>query len=246
MTVLIATGSPDGIALAADGFRRDFQNTYCTDAAQKVWDGKTRDGHAVVFGWCGQTTLAKLSSTFSFAEFSLVILRNVDLAVYDNSPQEFASDFARTIQAKVGDFLSDYDPQLSTAPLADSIATIAFGWFAGAKPMFAEVNFTREDGVVTATIVTLMTDGGDFVRIVSGSPTLYESRAWALESLRDAVAAATEFAQACVDNRNTIADCTGYGGHVHVGVVSESGFFWAVPPVAEAKESCECHSRAFE
>ncbi len=235
MTVLIAAGSPEGVALAADGFRRDFNNTYSTNTAQKVWEGQTRDGCAVVFGWTGQTSIAKFFSAFSFADVSLSILRNVHLAEYDGCPLDFVGDFARTIQAKLEAFLDDCDLQMSTAPLAESVASIALGWFARKKPVFSVVTFSRENSMIAANVVAFETEVDDFVCMVSGSLTVYENGVRTIATLQDAIHVARDFAQACVDNRGIIGDCGEYGGHVHVGTVSENGFFWAVPPVETDK-----------
>lgn len=231
MTVLIATGASEGIALAADGFSFRELGGWKTDTAQKVWHGQTHDGRSVVFGWCGMTSLERHFDEFSFSDVSEQILAKMTLEEYSDSPSNFIADFARSIQFALQRLLDTSDPRLSRVSIDGEIAALALGWFANEKPICAGVAFSNENGTIVADQTFLHSEGDDFLSILSGSPTLFERETREISTLQDAIEVARDYTQRCVDNQDVIPDCAGFAGHVHVAALTRFGFSWVIPPV---------------
>lgn len=238
MTVLIVTGSPQGIVIAADSKRRTSIGEYETDKAQKVWRGETRDNRDLVFGWAGQAGIDREVTRFWFSRASLSVLKTMDLGTFEGFPEKFIAEFSDKMSTELQHFLKGYDPSNSAIVLSGPIAVVALGWFSNGKPVCASLRLGYEDGKIVTDCLFLEKDPDDFVSMIAGSPTLFAKGLPPINNLEDAVTVAENFTQDCIDNRNLLADCADYGGFVHSGKLSESGFSWAKNPPAAESEGC--------
>lgn len=216
MTVLIAAGTTDAVAIAADGLRVSAVGGYRTESAQKVWLAQSKDEHPVIFGWSGQTVIQTANEAISLPDTSLRIFRNVHLGSYDDCPADLVRDFATTIKARLDHLLRAYDPTTSALKLSDELAAAVIAWYSRSHPVAAVIGFKWEGGTVVPYQI-LQSVGEDFLSVVSGSKTLIERGFPEITSLESVVEVVKNFAEA--NNREVIPDCSGFGGSVHVAIL---------------------------
>jgi len=232
MTVLVAASSPEGFAIAADGRRISAKGDYFSDNAQKIWYAVRPGEFALAYGWCGNTRLESDLVTFDFPTVSQEVLSEIRETFSDAQPENVFRDFAKKVYLRLKYFLEGVDPSLSTVTVPETIAQILFVGYVGQNPMQVIGTFTHKDGQAQVPSLCSYDPAENDFLLLSGSATLFERfEAPEITTLRVAIETVRKYAQDCVDQRCTIADCSAFGGHVHVGSVTTEGFSWAVLPI---------------
>jgi hypothetical protein len=230
MTVLFIAGSNEGLAFAADGLQRFVGGEDCVKNGQKIWEGKTLQRESVLYGCYGVCAIERGACTFSFSGNSDYALSTMDLDNYADSPEHFLEDFANKVGGELQRFLMGYTDESSTVPLPTRIASIALAWYSVGTPFFGSVSFEHTGETAGWKIDVALDNVDDAVAMIGGSQTIYDRGTAPIVGLQDAIAVAKKFAQDCVDNRCVLPDCSEFGGRVHVGVLTKSGFYWEVTP----------------
>lgn len=230
MTVLFIAGSNEGVALAADGLQRFVVGEECVKEGQKIWEGKALHRESVLYGCYGACTIQSGTRAFSFSRNSEYALSTMDLDSYEDSPWNFLADFAGKVADNLQHFLIGYTDESSPVPLDTRIASIALAWYSGGKPFFGSVSFEHAGGTVSCKIDFVRDDVDEAVAMIGGSETIFARGTAHITGLQDVITVAKKFAQDCVDNCSVVRDCSEFGGRVHVGVLTESGFSWDVEP----------------
>ncbi|HMD76559.1 MAG TPA: hypothetical protein VKG86_04205 [Terracidiphilus sp.] len=230
MTVLFIAGSNDGVALAADGLQTFVGEEACVKNGQKIWEGKTLHRDPVLYGCYNACTIQRGARTFSFPDFSDFALSTMDLDNYEDSSERFLADFANKVGNELQRFLMGYTDESSSVPLPTRIASIALAWYSGGNPFFGCVSFEHAGGIASWKMEFVRQDVHDAAAMVGGSETILSRGTAPIIGLQDAIAVAKKFAQDCVDNRFVVPDCSEFGGRVHVGVLTKSGFYWDAAP----------------
>lgn len=230
MTVLIIAGSNEGVALAADGLQSFADGKPCIENGQKIWEGKTLHRESVLYGCYGVCAIERSICAFSFSDYSDYALSSMDLDNYEHSPDNFLADFACKVGNELQRFLVGYTDESSPIPLPSRIVEIVLGWYSGGNPFFGSVSFEHTRGIASWNREFVSQDVHGTVRMIGGSQTIYDRGNAPINTLQDAIAVVKKFAQDCVNNSLVIPDCSEFGGKVHVGALSESGFYWDVRP----------------
>jgi hypothetical protein len=224
MTVLVAFGSAEGIAIAADGRRMNADRTFKTDEAQKVWHNRSADHWDLVVGWAGSSEIEAGSVCFSFPKVSEAIWRTLELG---RLPEAFFG-FANLMQTQLQMFLDLHvNPHPSRISPDEIRAESLMGAFLGGMSICAAIVFHVENGRAKFTQPIVETVIGGYSKIQSGSGTLWEKRPKPDSGhLSEAIKDAHEYIQECISGRGQIPDCADYGGRIHIGVVDANGFRW--------------------
>jgi hypothetical protein len=232
MTVLVAASSPEGFAIAADGRRISANGDYFSDNAQKIWHAVRPGEFALAYGWCGNTRLESGLGTFDFPTVSQEVLGEISEAVNGAQPDTVFREFARKVYLRLKYFLEGIDPSLSTVKVPETIAQVLFVGYVGQNPMQVIGTFSHRDGQAQVPCLSSYDSAENDFLLLSGSATLFERfEGPEITTLRVAIETVRKYAQDCVDQRCTIADCSAFGGHIHVGSVTTEGFSWVVLPI---------------
>jgi hypothetical protein len=232
MTVLVAASSPEGFAIAADGRRISANGDYFSENAQKIWHAVRPGEFALAYGWCGNTRLESGLGTFDFPTVSQEVLGEISEAVNGAQPETVFREFARKVYLRLKYFLEGIDPSLSTVKVPETIAQVLFVGYVGQNPMQVIGTFSHRDGQAQVPCLSSYDSAENDFLLLSGSATLFERfEGPEITTLRVAIETVRKYAQDCVDQRCTIADCSAFGGHIHVGSVTTEGFSWVVLPI---------------
>jgi hypothetical protein len=141
-------------------------------------------------------------------------------------------EFARKVYLRLKYFLEGIDPSLSTVKVPETIAQVLFVGYVGQNPMQVIGTFSHIDGQAQVPCLRSYDPAENDFLLLSGSATLFEQFVGPeITTLKVAVETVRKYAQDCIDQRCTIADCSAFGGHVHVGSVTTEGFSWAILPI---------------
>jgi hypothetical protein len=229
MTVLVAAGSTEGIAIAADSRRLNADDIFNTDEAQKVWHDRSADNGDLVVGWAGTVEIEAGRASFSFPKVSEEIWRTLRLA---GSPEVFF-EFATLMRGELQVFLDCYvNPFPSRISPNLLNGQTLMGTFTGGNKICAAMIFYVKNGCAQFLQPAVETLTGGYSAMRGGSDTLWEKRpTMDSATLSEAIHDADEYVQECIAGRGVIPDCAGYGGRVHIGVVDVIGFRWEKAPI---------------
>jgi hypothetical protein len=231
MTVLIATGFPNGVVIAADSYRMERCGNEDWNV-QKVWEGRTKDGIPLVFGWSGNTGIITFLETFSLAESTRLALAEIETAQYPSS-QEFLKYFFYVVATRITHFLDLRDPDGACFPTdpPTEVARCLVGFFWDDGPYVGFVMLKREKSGVVADLQAFRQDDSERV-IASGCTALDDALDPSYREIEEAVKDAEQFVQKCIDHRDILPECKVYGGKVQAGMITRDGFAWAIVPSA--------------
>lgn len=202
MTVLIAAGTAEGTAIAADGHRMNANLEILTGNGQKIWRNRSTDHWDLAVGWAGSTCLEAGAVCFSFPRASREIWRTLTLGELPDSFHEFAKQMRTELQAFLEAFVNPYPSKIPSSSIR---AGALIGTHLGDVTICASMTFFVENGQAQSTEPIVETLIGGYAHIQSGSGFLWENRPQIDPStLTEAIEDAREFVQACIDGRGTI------------------------------------------
>jgi hypothetical protein len=236
MTAIVATYTPDGFVIGADGLRRDTNGKVVTEAARKLYGIRVRDW-VLVFAWAGKTHLLDQSGNvvFDFATTSQELLHAIGREPISDFPQllaRFCDVMFVQLLAKFGPRNSGNSNILTPGEISTALMV---GYFKG-EPSSGEIS-VRHNGAGFEKPIVQRLDLRS-INIFSGSRAMFnifrpngEFKKEELTSVNDGVKLVREYIELCVRHRNSEPDCADIGGHIHIAKVSPRGVLWIDQPI---------------
>lgn len=166
MTVLIAAGTAEGIAIAADGRRMNANLEPLTDNGQKIWRNRSADHWDLAVGWTGSTCLEAGAVCFSFPRASREIWRKLILGEIPYSFHEFAIQMQTESQTFLELFVNPYPSKIPSSSIR---AGALIGTHLGDLTICSSMTFFVENGQAQSTEPIVETLVGGYSYIQSGS-----------------------------------------------------------------------------
>ena len=227
----MAAGAKDGIVFAADSLQTLENGAPPIEDGQKIWEAKSLHRDSIMCGCYGACEIIPLRGPkFSFREYSEFALSTLNLDCYRGNPGKFLSAFGEKMRVELQRYLLGQNRNDPVILLDYFIADIPLAWFSDGKPCAGCVCFVQDNGLVSYSTLFYGSGISDLVVRIGGSETILSRGLRSISNLDGAIQVAAKFAQDCIDYRLILADCSQFGGKVHVGVLRESGFSWDTEP----------------
>ena len=229
MTLIATVWSPEGFAIAADGFQvaPDGSETY---TAQKIFHTPFNNGTGFAYacsGTCGW--MFQSGDYFDFIDATRRATDDLAKAPFPNDP----ADYFREIGERLFQDLA-YPTDGSTSN-PDLFGTkLIFVGYANRQALWAELTFDYVGSRFSRPqLIGPNYSPMDF-RVIAGSPTVQgQMEADGLFKpsyfLSAAIAAVRAYAEKCVGNKS-VPDCVNLRGHIHIATVTPAGFEWDTKP----------------
>jgi hypothetical protein len=235
MTLIATVWSPEGFAIAADGFEVLDGVGATTKDVQKIFGTSFVNDTGFAWAWVGNVGV-DLTSGFSYN------LKEITQRVMDELPEDAHLDDPESYFDRIASrIFYELPSDVILSGLADGDDEIIFVGYLAGKPLWREIVLQRRGSmflqwVVIEPAVSLR----DFYAF-AGSATIDNQirNAGSLQQPLDILEAANSvrtYAEMCVGNREKVNDCRNFGGTVHIATVTPAGFSWINPPVDVEKE----------
>jgi hypothetical protein len=228
MTLIATVWSPEGFAIAADGFEMYTDSGKSNEDVQKIFSTPFVNETGFAWAWVGHVGVEFVSGRrCDLKEITQRVMEGLPANAYLESPEDY---FQRISLQIFYELPTDVD--LSRLPAVDNVV-IFVGYLAG-KPLWREIVFPQKGEFFPPTVVEPKHSLRDFYPF-AGSPTIDRqiNNDGILRQpldLLEAVSSVRAYAEMCVGSREKVKDCQNFGGTIHIATVTEKGFDWIIEP----------------
>ena len=233
MTAIVWLHIADGFAIGADG-RRALDGVVHSETTQKVY-GISVAQFKLAYGWTGMTGAQRADgTTFTFKDLTdfIFLTDSVDQA---RTFAELMDKFADSLHLLLRMFIGP----AAIKQLNSEIARAVFLCYDSHIPHSADVYIEHDGTSVLRPRIEYGPAAPVNFNVLTGSERVYKEMEDRLkvrpDSLTEASGLIREYIEECKKHQETDADCAGIGGHVHIGWLRPSGFFWFCQPTPQSQ-----------
>lgn len=232
MTLIAAVWSPEGFAIAADGFQVETNQPPIYNA-QKIFHTPFHNGTGFAYACAGTCRIGFQSGRyFDFFEAVQRVTNDLAFTSFPDDPADYFNEIGRILFEELAYSLAD--PKVSESKLL-------FVGYGNGVPIWAELIFSNTGTRFYPHNLALLQKTPRQFMVFAGSTMVYGDMQIAGKlsqpmCLQEAIDMVKEYAMTCVENNTTIEDCTNLGGDVHVASVTKEGFSWVIEPIIDRTE----------
>jgi hypothetical protein len=234
MTLIAAVWSPEGFAIAADGFQVMEANQSAQYEAQKIFHTPFHNQGGFAYA-CSGTCRWNFKSGDYFDFIEATQRATVDLArtPFPNDPADYFNEIGRRLFQDLAYPMAGDIDGTSNSGFAES--KLIFAGYANGSPVWAQLIFSNTGTRFSPHVLAGLAYSPRQFMVFAGSTTVYADmqvagKLYQPVNLQEAIHMVHEYAQTCVESSGIIPDCANLRGHVHVATVTKEGFTWIEKP----------------
>lgn len=236
MTLIAAVWSPEGFAIAADGFQVETNQPDKYDA-QKIFHTPFHDNSGFAYACAGTCRWGFQSGDyFCFIEATQRITDSLARTRFPDDPADYFNEVGERLFQELAFPSGGNERSGSTLNSGFAETRLLFAGYANGSSLWAELIFSNSGTHFAPHVLARVDHSPRQFMVFAGSNTVYGDMQIAGKlsqplNLQEAIRMVHEYAQTCIESNTILEDCANLRGHIHVAFVTNEGFSWAIEPI---------------